>query len=322
MKWPFLAAVSLLSSNIFASEAVFSADGKSVHVCLPGSNKVATVSLADGKATPVDFGKDLGEEETPVALTYGPKGVVWLATQHGVWHWHPAEKKVEKKAAIPGDTIEDIAWNPKTDTLYISGRLGESKTDPLIALKSGEKETVEVRLGLSTILVPVFDREGRLFFRSDDDLWVGAETEPTSDEVDLAAYRLAPLSLLWSEHGDLSGSKIISAIAPAEKSVFMALQNRVETDLIKLPKPKGDVSDNVQAQPTNPKAAWKKTIATLQSAEVTAFPEHVTSIQGLCASPDGLRLFFVVLYENGEKTYRLTDLKTGKTKVIGKVADE
>jgi hypothetical protein len=318
----FACALFTSTSSIPAGEAVFSPDGKSVHVCLAGSNKVTTVSLADGKASAVDFGKDLGEEETPVALTYGPKGIVWLATQHAVWHWQPAEKKVEKKAAVPGDTIEDIAWNPKSDTLYITGRQAESKGDQLVALKPGEKEIVGVKMGLTTILVPAFDREGRLFFRSENDLWVGSEREPNSDEVEMAAYRVAPLAELVSEHDDLSGSKIISGIAPVDKSVFMTLRNRVQTDLVKLPKPKGSPDDVLEGHPHSLKATWKRMIATLQSAEVSSFPEHVTSIEGLCASPDGARMFFIVFYENGEKTYRLMDMKTGKTKVIGKVADE
>jgi hypothetical protein len=124
---------------------------------------------------------------------------------------------------------------------------------------------------------------------------------------------------LISESGDLGGSKILTAIAPIDKSVYLVLQNKVEAELVKLPKPaKVDPTEPLKGQPGELKASWKRMAATLQSAEVVGFPGDVADISALCVSPDGARVFFLMLSENdGSKKFKVLETKTGKVKVIG-----
>jgi hypothetical protein len=294
-----------------------------VHICLPNREKIWSVTVADGKTVVVDLAKELGTEEKPVAITHGPKDVLWVATQHAVWQWRPAEGKMEKKATITGDTIEDIAWNPVSDTLFMSGRFGEGNpVDGFLALRPGEKEAVEVKLSLTPLFAPAFDKEGRMFFRYQDDLWVGGEVSD-GDDVEMSAFRVAPLAQLMSESGELGGSKIITGIAPIEKSVYLVLQNKVEAELVKLPKPaKVDPTEPLKGQPGELKASWKKMAATLQGAEVVPFPGDVADISALCVSPDGARVFFLMLSDNdGSKKFKVLETKTGKVKVVGEFAE-
>ncbi len=320
MKSALIVLCAALATSACGADAVFTPDGKTVHACPRSGAKLWSISTTDGKATVVDLEKELGAGEELQAITGGPKGAYWIATRKSVWLWN-ADGKLEKRTTIEGDSIEDLAYNPVSDTLFISGRLGENDSvDSFKALRPGEKEPAEVKLSLDPVIVPAFDREGRFHFRHNDDLWVGAEVSD-ADDVEMSAYRAVPLGHVFSEVGELRASKIISAIVPVEKSLYIALSSKVEAALIKLPKPSiGKGLEPLAGQPEELKGIWKRMAGALATVQEIPLPGEISSISGLCASPDGARVFFwTQAGESGDTKFHLLDVKTGKIRVMGEV---
>jgi|GEM_PF-5224681 len=317
MKWLLCALLVPMALPVLAGDAAFSPDGKLVHV-VPGQGaKLWTVNVADGKVTTVDLAKELGADDAVKAIAPGPKGTYWIASRLTVWQWSPTERKLEKHATLKGSEIFDLAYNPAGETILITGEFGEAEPyqTGVRALARGEKEFAEPKLGLTEVVAPVFDREGRFYFRHESDLWVGRAVEG-SDDVAFNAFRAAPLGNVLSEGGELGASKIISAIAPTGKGIYVAMSNLVEAELIFLPQPATGKA------PGALKDAWKRMTASLQSLSVVPIKGSISAISALCASPDGAQLFFRADEEDGAKKFRLLETKSGKMRTIGDAPKE
>ena len=319
MKWLLFAFVVPALTSAFAGEAIFAPDGKAVYVCAGRGANVWNVAVADGKVTEIDFAKDLGADDEIKAITGGPKGTCWIASRLTLWSWSPAEAKLTRRLALKGEEIDDVAYNPATNTLFITGRFGEAApfAEGLRALHGTEKEVTEPRLSLDPLVAPVFDREGRFYFRHESDLWVGAEV-PGSDDVMFQAFRAVPLGNVFSEAGMKRGSKVIASIAPAGKGLYVVMGSAVEAELIFLPRPTGGKDPGLG--PAGLKEAWKRMAANLQAATTIPVKGTIASISALCASPDGTQVFFQTLDDdNGERKFRLLETKARKIRVLGDV---
>ncbi len=322
-----LAAVAGLTfcSSLQAGSAVFMADGKTVLACPHEGAALWSVSTTDGKTTVLDLGKALDGGDL-IAISQGAEGKIWLATAQKLFLWKPGSDTAEKVLVIEKGGIQDIQWNPATGDLFLEcyGEDVADTTQPhLKALRKGTKELIKAE-DAPMMFASTFDAEGRMYFSSDSDLWAGLpDTE--NDVVSLTAWRAAPLAVLQYDAGSPGSSFTLMDLACAGKSLFMVVSNEVEAMLVQMTKPQVHLGPEspLEKLPIGVPASWKQAAATLQSLKEVPVTGAVSTIFHLCASPDGSQVFFLAYAdEDGRRTFRLLDVKTGKIKILAEAPGE
>ncbi|QIF04086.1 hypothetical protein [Roseimicrobium sp. ORNL1] len=310
----------VFTSPLHAGEAAFTEDGNTV-IALPHDGaKIWSISLADGKTTVVDLGKQI-EGEDLHSISPAKEGLFWLATSKRLFLWKPGYATARKVLTLEHGEFTDINADPSSGDLLAETFGGESETDSafhLRALPKGEMELVDAK-DAPAMFSAVYDAEGRFFFSSDSDLWAGL-TSTVEEGLSLDVWRAAPLAVLQYERNNPGSSFTLMDIAPAGKSLVMTVANEVEAFLVQIPKPSVHLGPEgpLEKLPIGVPARWKQAATVLQSLKVIPIKESLASIFNLCSSADESKVFFLTHSdEDGKKTFRLLDVKTGKIRVLG-----
>jgi hypothetical protein len=307
------------TSPLPAAEAAFTEDGKTV-IALPHEGaKVWSVSLAEGKTTVIDLGKQIDGEDLQ-SISPASEGQFWISTSKKLFLWKPGSDSAKKVLTLEHGELMDINANPASGDLLVEVFGGESETDSafhLKALPKGETELVDAK-DVPAMFSAVFDAEGSFFFSSDSDLWAGLAST-VEEGLSLDVWRAAPLAVLQYEANNPGSSFTLMDIAPAGKSLVMTVANEVEAFLVQIPKPGTDM----EKLPAGVSARWKQAATVLQSLKVIPIKESLATIFNLCSSADESKVFFLAHSdEDGKKTFRLLDVKTGKIRVLGAAPGE
>lgn len=310
----------VFTSPLHAGEAAFTEDGNTV-IALPHDGaKAWSILLSDGKTTVMDLGKQL-EHEDPHSISPAAEGQFWLATSKKLFLWKPGEESVKKVLTLEHGEFTDIHADPASGDLLVEVSGGESETDTEIhlrALPKDETALVDAK-DAPAMFSAVYDAEGRFFFSSDSDLWAGL-TSTEEEGLSLDVWRAAPLAVLQYERNNPGSSFTLMDIAPAGKSLVMTVANEVEAFLVEVPKPSVHLGPEgpLEKLPIGVPARWKQAATVLQSLKVIPIKESLASISHLCSSADESKVFFLTHSdEDGKKTFRLLEVKTGKIRVLG-----
>lgn len=315
----------LFISTLPAAEAAFSEDGKTVYACANDGGKLWQVVLADGKTTVLDLSPQL-QGDGITAISVATDGRLWLATPKKLFLWKPSENSVTKVLDLEHGEFTDINANPATGDLLVQTFGGEEETDDGLHLKvlpKGQTDLAEAAES-PAMLSFVFVAEGRLFFSHAGDLWAGlANVE--GEAISLSVWRAAPLALPQYDAGNEGSSFTLMDVAPAGKSLVLSFANEVESFLVQMPKPAVHLGPEgpLEKLPVGVAANWKQAASALQSLKVIATGDAVSTLFNLCSSADESKVFFLAhSEEDGKKTFRLLDVKTGKIRVLGEAPGE
>ncbi|HSI62918.1 MAG TPA: hypothetical protein VLE43_07355 [Candidatus Saccharimonadia bacterium] len=314
-----------LSTPLSAAEAAFTADGKTVIALPHDGGRLWSVSLADGRTTVLDLSKHIADEDLG-SITPAADGQFWLATPKKLFLWKPGNDSLQKVLTLEHGEFMDINWDPASGDLLAETYGGESETDDefhLKALPKGGTEFVEAK-DAPTMFSAVYDAEGRLFFSSESDLWAGL-TSVEDDQLSVTAWRAAPLAVLQYEAGNPGSSFTLVDVAPAGKSLLLTVSNEVEALLVQMPKPQVHLGPEgpLEKLPAGVSARWKQAATALQSLKVLPIKDTLATIFNLCTSSDETQVFFLAhSEEDGKKTFRLLDVKSGKIRVLGEAPSE
>jgi WD40 repeat protein len=221
-----------------ASEATFSADGKTVYLsALFKDTDVHIIDVASKKhrtVTPIAAGG-----ESIRALSCDAEGNILIATDRALHSWNPTTHKSQKVVDFPIKLIvSDLSCitakgHPLKDTVLL---LGESEAEDgirkLLALQPGKKSWREIFCRRNDPLTaPRTNAAGRMFLGSNYDLWecnIFLEPYDLKDSRimgSVSGCRIAPLAMMNTDSAN-SGAMAVRAAAPAGQTIYSLLSGR------------------------------------------------------------------------------------------------
>lgn len=291
MKVAFFTAAISLGMSAIASDAVFSADGKSVYMASYGAQSI----FMSNDASPVPGAISLsiefpgaGKDACVHGVSRMKDGDVCLDCGNALWLWRPGSKTASLLQKMPdGESIDSFACNPLTDEIILtSGR-------KLFWKESRSRKMLEAGIRYppgGALDAVAFLPDGSFLFAADGDLWHGViERDSTDDDirVNLVAYRYAPLAKRETYDGTPTETGVIQ-IAPAKHKIFVRycrMNGSGWGSLLRL---------NLPPQSPNGDFAVRNSIAdsigALRSVEKVYVEDG--SLAYLCASPDGETVFY------------------------------
>src|SRR4051812_49197743 len=157
----------LVSHGARASDAVFSADGGKVFCRNYEAGELFVGDLAAKTYKAVHL-NDALKTLVVNGLARSNSGNILMATDHAGWAWDAAKDKVVKVAdADEKYTLEDLAYNPKTEDILISADESQGKDQPAdgvaLLIKKGKSKAAQVfTRRVDRIQCMTFDKEGNL----------------------------------------------------------------------------------------------------------------------------------------------------------------
>ncbi len=205
MKLLLLGLGLVISSSLWAGEAVFSGNGSRLYLLPLGEGAFLNVlDLESYKITQRSVASWVGKQPV-VGLCRSSGDQILFCTSGTVWAWSPSRNTASKLCQAPeGQTIQDIAYDPKNHWTLLTcyQHLAEAQVTRFsLWLRRDDAQTlasVFVRR-VENVAGPVFDAQGNLFFGSHGDLWHGQiqwDGEKDAGRGVLHAYRFCPLATL------------------------------------------------------------------------------------------------------------------------------
>lgn len=141
-----------------------------------------------------------------------------------------------------------------------------------------------------------FADDGRLFFVSSSDLWVGnisINTEDVGRSGVLIGDRLVPLAFKNTDEGN-SGGMWVTDVFPAGKWIYSALRGVHMAAIVRTPMPPKPIdAEEGMSQPQRVKKSYAAQAEALMKTETIS--EDLEDIRGFCATEvDGKSLVFYI----------------------------
>jgi len=321
-----------------ASEAAFSADGKTLRVLSTQAPVLLSFKLGDPTPVKTPLPKEMAGEDGASALLADPQGLL-VAGGGKLWLWNPADPKVGPKAVAPLPPQFYVGGISRAEGKGIAGMImlsGFHSVDPkkplpkdvyaettLYGMKPGGKGflSVFVRRLRTITACPAFGGE-RMVFGGDNDLWEGGlevEEDLTERAGSLWGHRSAPLAMANTDSGN-SGGMGVRSVVIAGSNVWAALGGHLMGALVSVPlSAKPAVEDHPDLA-----ESWKVQHDQLALAKAVQLPpaqgeqpsDIIESVDALCAwnSPNGE---WKVAFRADHKTFWLLEKGAKEPKRIG-----
>lgn len=323
----------LFSLGTHATEATFSADGKTIYLSpMDAGDEIIVIDATTHKhqrVAPIP----LEENDYIAALALDPSGSILLATTKSLWAWDPSTQKVQKLIAFPKNFIvDDLSCTTGNGAIPAGTRLllGTRKEEDrfaLLALLPGKKQWREVYCRRNEpYSAPRTNAAGRMFCASNFDFWeCSIQPEVADDNGDaivgsMEGCRIAPLAMMNTDSGN-SGGMIVSNAVSVGSQVFCLLEGRHMGAIIQVKAPE-------KALYANPDGNEHPSLAKQYQLMQQCLASTKTHYDGgpcdaLCAhenSPNDYKIFWRQDLENDQAWMLLS--ANGKAKQIGSEKSE
>ena len=308
-----------------AADAVFSADGKSVHA-LPWRDLTGAwqIDVASGKAKLTPFPKTMGEV-TVLGIARDKVGSLLLATSKTVWSWDTRKNTAAKRVEMPAESFWDVAVHAGTGDLLMDPRDFGMPFVAASGWRTAGRMFARRADGASKF---AFADDHTAFFAVGGDLWAGdlywwdkSENEVPKQVADQAeadehahafgteAARMVALGVLQSNSSN-QRNVTIDAIAASRERLYIWLGNRDSGELISLPlAPMIAARKNGASQTISDVASFLQLSGSL--IQQTKFYSKTVGFSGkhpwLCASPDHRHIFVRGQDDDGQALFLITD---------------
>ncbi|MGC4015683.1 MAG: hypothetical protein QM755_14345 [Luteolibacter sp.] len=312
-----------LTHSAIATEAAFSADGKTLYAISRTGDGLLAFEPGSVTPKPIPLPKAFGGEASQ--LLADPQGLL-VAAAGKLWQWNPTDPKTAPKLVAPLPASFQVFGLGRAEGEGVAGNLlisGWYSLDPqkpkpknvdenasLFALKPGGKafKPVFVRRLEHVTACPTFSN-GRMVFGGDHDLWEGG-LDGEEEDMDFRAgtlwgHRTAPLGM-FNTDGANGGGMGVRQVVIAGDTVWAALGGRHMGALVSVP------LEKKTAEQEHPELAdaWKIQREQLAQAKAVLLPvdgedkpsDTIESVDALCvwSGPDGV---WKLAFRADSKTY-------------------
>ena len=319
-------------ATIWGANAVFSKDNTHVYLVqwaqqpprASGECSLIDIDLGKQACAAVDLRDTLGAPLCGIACS--DEGSLLCATKSTLSRFDPATRGCSKLIAAPnGLELTDIAYDPSQRLLFAMCR--GTNGQELFCLPKNANHWIPVyNRRAAPVGFPVIGNDGRLYFSSRGDLWMGflkVQTEPTLpalnaysissktpdgwpksiDVAELAAYRYAPVAFLETQNctSDSTGLHELALSKNFVYGDYSRLGGSGWGSLIRCKREARSDSGKAEREiPGGTGADGKQFVPVLQSVEQVADEP----CERLCASRDGTRVFYQL---KGERVFLIKE---------------
>ena len=319
---------SLARQTLVAADAAFSGDGQHVYCIVTGKLVIEDIVIKPkepGDNPTFDLTGSLAKGDRLVSIVRIDDGKFLLATNRALYRWKPGTDPEKIEAAPEGHKISDaaVSISPSITLTPTLTDTEENQMNALFLRRPGDDKLMSDESLPVSMLSPVFDSGGKMFFGIDSALYAGVWTGEKDEPVSLIAWPLVPLDVDGLDNGTSTDQLTVTGIAAAGKWLYVTLGSDVDALFVRLPKP---VFDAKSTKPANEASAtrkqrWIRFSKVLTTVEVIGSEDqpYFTSMRALCASPDGGTVFYsgVPMLHTNREEYWTRNVKTGEQSSLG-----
>lgn len=326
---PLLVVTAALArQTAAAADAAFSSDGLHVYCIVNGKLVIEDIQLKPkepGENPTFDLTSSLEKDVRLVSINRIEDGKFLLGTNKALYHWKPGGEPEKVEPVLEGYNFGDVAVSVAPKVLLAPSFTDDedNQTEALLCRRADDEKLMTDEGLPVTMLSPVFDGGGKMFFGIESALYAGVWTSEKDEPVTFTGWPLLPLDVASLDNGTSSDQLTIEGIAPAGKWLYVALGSDVDVLFVRLPKPVFDAKSSKPEQEASAtrKQRWNRFSKVLSTVEVIGSEDqpYFSSMRALCASPDGSTVFYAgvpVLHPEREE-YWTRSVKTGEQKSLG-----